>query len=173
MSEIEVPLTGGFITPGVVRIGNTVRRPLKSNASFVHALLLHLEVNGFTAAPRFLGIDAQGREMPSFIEGKVPPNLNEWTDAQLVAAAKLIRAFHVRNMVAWVKAAQRGLFAGLAPGGGNDDHLRRATVWAGNCLRWTEANESELMGAINTNMQCGFALHRRIIAPFKDSDREE
>jgi Ser/Thr protein kinase RdoA (MazF antagonist) len=94
MNEIEVPLTGGRMTQGVVRAGNTVRRPLKPNASFVHALLLHLESAGFTAAPRFLGIDSQGREVLSFIAGNVPADLGEWTDVQLIAAAKLIRAFH-------------------------------------------------------------------------------
>lgn len=238
MSEIEVPLAGGFITQGVMRVGNTVRRPLKPNAPFAHALLLHLEANGFTAAPRFLGIDEKGREVLSFIEGWVPPNLGEWSDAQLIAAAKLIRAFHdatlnfqdkgdaevachgdlspcnavfvdgvpaaiidfdaakpgrreddlgyaawlwldigndelsaqhvgrrlalfgaaygdvdVRRMVEWVKAAQRVLLAGLAPGGGNDDHLRRAAVWAGNCLRWTEQHAPALIEAILTDSQ--------------------
>lgn len=234
MSEIEVPLAGGFITQGVVRVGNTVRRPLKPNADFAHALLSHLEAVGFTAAPRFLGIDEQGREMLSFVEGDVPLNLGEWTNEQLIAAAKLIRAFHdatlnfaskgdaevachgdlspcntvfvdgvpaafidfdaarpgrrendlgyaawlwvdvgndelstqhvgwrlalfgaaygyvdVRNMIELVKDAQRVLIAGLAPGGGDSDHLRRAAAWAASCLRWVEANEVELLDAID------------------------
>jgi hypothetical protein len=36
----EIPLSGGRLTPGIVRVGNTVRRPAKGNAAFVHDLLL-------------------------------------------------------------------------------------------------------------------------------------
>ena len=35
----------------------------------MHALLVHLEAVGFPWAPRFLGIDEEGREVLSFIEG--------------------------------------------------------------------------------------------------------
>jgi hypothetical protein len=37
----------------------------------VHALLRHLAGAGFDGAPRFLGIDGQGREMLSYIDGEV------------------------------------------------------------------------------------------------------
>ncbi|MFG1755530.1 hypothetical protein [Streptosporangium sandarakinum] len=50
----EIPLVGGDVTEGVVRVGDTVRRPVGPNAPLVHALLRHLE----EGAPRFLGIDA-------------------------------------------------------------------------------------------------------------------
>ena len=63
---VEIPLEGGRITPGVVRVGETVRRPRNPNSEFVHEVLLHLESVGFDAAPRFLGIDEQGREILSF-----------------------------------------------------------------------------------------------------------
>jgi hypothetical protein len=33
----------------------------------VHALLQHLESHGFTSCPRLLGIDAQGREMLTYL----------------------------------------------------------------------------------------------------------
>lgn len=39
----EISLSGGRLTPGIVRVGNTVRRPPKGNAAFVHDLLLFLE----------------------------------------------------------------------------------------------------------------------------------
>jgi hypothetical protein len=52
-----VPLAGGRATPGVVRVGDTVRRPLKPDSERVHALLALLERHGFDGAPRFLGID--------------------------------------------------------------------------------------------------------------------
>ena len=87
-------LTGGRITQGVVRIGNTVRRPTGPHTPFVHSLLPHLEGAGFDGAPRVLGIDEQGRAILTFIEGYVPPDLATWSDEQLVRAAELIRRFH-------------------------------------------------------------------------------
>ena len=47
----EIPLMGGRATPGVVRVGNTVRRPVKADAEYTDALLLHLERCGFEGAP--------------------------------------------------------------------------------------------------------------------------
>src|SRR5262245_35120215 len=90
----EIPLTGGRVTQGVVRIGDTVRRPCKLNTPFIHQLLHHLEQVEFDGAPRFLGIDGQGREILTFIEGEVPPDLGFWSMTQLLAAARLIRRFH-------------------------------------------------------------------------------
>jgi hypothetical protein len=91
----ETALTGGRLTPGVVRVGATVRRPVGPHSPFVHALLAHLERAGFTAAPRFLGIDDRGREILSYLHGQVPDNLDPgWTDGQLAGAARLLRRFH-------------------------------------------------------------------------------
>lgn len=92
--EKEIPLTGGRMTAGVVRIGNTVRRPIKAGAAFAHELLRHFEGRGFTGAPRFLGVDSAGREILSFIPGSVPPDLGSFSSAQLRAAAKLLRHLH-------------------------------------------------------------------------------
>src|SRR5262245_16638835 len=93
-SRAELPLEGGRTTAGVVRIGDTVRRPLKANAPFVHELLRHLEARGFSGAPRFLGTDSEGRETLSFLPGDVPPELGHFSDAQLMAAARLLRQLH-------------------------------------------------------------------------------
>jgi ADP-ribose pyrophosphatase YjhB (NUDIX family) len=91
----DVPLRGGRTTPGVVRVADTVRRPQKPRAPFVHQLLLHLERAGFEAAPRFLGIDEQGREILSFRAGLVPRDLQpDHGDEVLRAVARLIRRFH-------------------------------------------------------------------------------
>jgi aminoglycoside phosphotransferase (APT) family kinase protein len=90
----EVLLTGGRITQGVVRVGNTVRRPTGPHTPFVHSLLRHLEEVEFDGAPRVLGIDEQGREVLTFFEGHVPPDLATWSAGQLVRAAELIRRFH-------------------------------------------------------------------------------
>lgn len=53
----------------IVRIGDAVHRPRYPWASSVHLLLQHLESVGFPYSPRFLGIDEEGREVLSFIEG--------------------------------------------------------------------------------------------------------
>jgi hypothetical protein len=90
----EVLLAGGRTTCGVVRVGDTVRRPRKPNSPFVHRLLTHLESKGFKGAPRFLGIDTTDREMLSFIPGDVPVDLGEFSGAQISSAASLLRAMH-------------------------------------------------------------------------------
>jgi phosphotransferase family enzyme len=92
----EVPLAGGRVTEGVVRVGGTVRRPAGGNADFVAELLSHLERAGFDGAPRFLGYDEQGRQTLSFIEGEAPSDCRSivWTDEQLAASTRLLRRFH-------------------------------------------------------------------------------
>jgi hypothetical protein len=91
----EVRLTGGMSTPGVVRVGDTVRRPLKPDSELVHALLVHLERCGFDGAPRFLGIDERGRTILSYVEGFAPPHNGFVLSEQAVAAgARLVRRVH-------------------------------------------------------------------------------
>ncbi len=64
----EIPLHGGDLS-GVVRVGETVRRPIGSWSPSVHALLRHFEAVGFDGAPRFVGIDERGREILSYVHG--------------------------------------------------------------------------------------------------------
>jgi Ser/Thr protein kinase RdoA (MazF antagonist) len=94
--NVMIECLAGGSTPGVVRIGDVVHRPQSSNATFVHALLRHLEQVGFSAAPRFRGIDDQGRERLTYIDGTVLHNVNDvrWTDGQLRQVAILLRTFH-------------------------------------------------------------------------------
>ncbi len=96
MTEGE-PLIGDGVTQGIVRIGDTVRRPLRPFSLTVQAYLAHLRDAGFTGAPLPLGLDEQGREMLSFVPGDVPrhPLPPETAgDDVLVALARLIRALH-------------------------------------------------------------------------------
>ena len=93
-SEEEIHLTGGRVTPGVVRVGDIVRRPPAANAVLVRRLLRHLGGRGFDGTPAWLGTDAQGREVFSFIDGTVPADLGFHDDDVLRAAARLIRRFH-------------------------------------------------------------------------------
>jgi hypothetical protein len=93
----EEPLAGGNMSGGVVRVGDTVRRPAGPWTPSVHALLTHLHEAGFRGAPRPLGIDARGREVLTFIPGEVA-----WPDhfallgqdSELRRVSRLIREFH-------------------------------------------------------------------------------
>ena len=92
--EQESSLTGGRTTTGVVRLGNTVHRPIGARAAFVHELLRHLGTHEFDGAPRILGVDSLGREVLSFVPGYVPPELGDFSDSQLGAAACVLRKLH-------------------------------------------------------------------------------
>lgn len=93
----EQPLRGGNVSDGVVRVGDTVRRPAGPWTAAVHALLRHLHEAGFPGAPRPLGIDERGREVLTFAPGEVV-----WPDRfalldpvrRLARVARLIRDFH-------------------------------------------------------------------------------
>jgi hypothetical protein len=93
----EVPLPGGDMTEGVVRVGGTVRRPVRPHTAAVHALLRHLEEVGFEGAPRVLGIDGKNREVLTYLPGEVPrrplPGY-ALAESTLVALAELQRAYH-------------------------------------------------------------------------------
>jgi Phosphotransferase enzyme family len=92
----EVPLVGGWVSDGVVRVGDTVRRPAGAGSAVVAELLKHLESVGFDAVPRFLGYDEGGREMLTFIQGETPSDCGSiiWSDEQLGASMRLLRKFH-------------------------------------------------------------------------------
>jgi aminoglycoside phosphotransferase (APT) family kinase protein len=80
----------------VVRVGDTVRRPLGPHSPLVHALLTHLEAAGFAGAPRFLGIDSAGREVLSYVDGEVagrprPPWIAD--EARLASVGRLVRGY--------------------------------------------------------------------------------
>ncbi|PTA44046.1 phosphotransferase [Micromonospora sp. RP3T] len=72
MSAEEIPLAGGNVTAGVVRVGDTVRRQAGPWTPTVHALLDHLWSVGFRGVPRPLGVDEKGREVLTYAAGEVP-----------------------------------------------------------------------------------------------------
>ena len=92
----EIFLEGGRQTPGVVRVGDTVRRPAGPHSPFVHKLLRYLEAVGFGGSPRSLGTDDQGREVLTFVEGRVFYQHGECrlSEKQLTNCAELIRRLH-------------------------------------------------------------------------------
>jgi len=94
----ETPLPGGTANRGlVVRVGDTVRRPMQVSSAATHDLLRHLERVRFEGAPRFLGVDPQGREVLSYVEGVAPIDpYPAWAheDAALASVARLLRGYH-------------------------------------------------------------------------------
>jgi hypothetical protein len=71
--------------------GCSISRPSPAK----YELLLHLERCGFAGAPRYLGIDAKGREIFSFVDGFAPPHNGFALTAQaLRAGARLVRQVH-------------------------------------------------------------------------------
>jgi hypothetical protein len=103
VNEGEPLIASGF-TPGIVRIGDTVRRPLRPFSLTVQAYLAHLRDTGFAGAPLPLGVDEQGREVLSFVPGDVarwlPPEETAG-EKVLVALARLIRSLHEAS-AGWV-----------------------------------------------------------------------
>lgn len=92
MYKTEI-LTGGRSAASVVRKGDMVHRTKTENYAFIHSLLVYLEEKKFSYAPRFLGLDEEGREKLSFIEGRVPCG-EIFSDEQLQNAIMILRQFH-------------------------------------------------------------------------------
>jgi hypothetical protein len=96
-ASAEISLDGGDVTEGVVRVGDTVRRPMSASSPAVHALLGHLESVGFEGAPRVLGIDERGRQILSYVPGRAatrPLDARAVGDEALADLAGLVRRFH-------------------------------------------------------------------------------
>jgi aminoglycoside phosphotransferase (APT) family kinase protein len=96
--DIEIQLAGGLGSGGaVVRVGDTVRRPRMPYSDAVNDFLGHLERVGFTASPRYLGIDDRERDILSWIDGDVAiPPFPRWaaSDALMASVAVLQRELH-------------------------------------------------------------------------------
>jgi len=93
----EERLTGGNTHAEVMRVGNTVRRPIGSWTPAVHTLLEHLASVGYDGAPNLLGLDEQGREILSFVPGTVvwPDHFSlVQTDEALGQVSASIRGYH-------------------------------------------------------------------------------
>ncbi|MFB4276924.1 MULTISPECIES: aminoglycoside phosphotransferase family protein [unclassified Nonomuraea] len=119
----EIPLQGGDVTDGVVRVGDTVRRPASTSTPAVHALLRHLEAAGFDGAPRVIGTDELGREILTFLPGTTGLRLETVTDEALAGLAGLLRRYH--DATAGFPLTREGW-----EGGSNDD---RAPEVIGHC----------------------------------------
>ncbi|MBG6136362.1 phosphotransferase [Longispora fulva] len=102
-------ITDGGTAQGSVnvvrRIGETIRRPSGPWTPVVRSLLEHLADVGFTAAPRFLGIDSEGREILSLLRGEVA--LRPWP-------AVLRGEDGIRSIATWLRDYHAAV-AGFTP----------------------------------------------------------
>jgi len=136
----EERLRGGNMSAGVVRVGETVRRPAGPHTAAVHALLSFLHAAGFEGAPRPLGIDEQGREVLEFIPGTVPwPGRFDVLEPRerLARAARLVRDFH--DAVAGFVPPPGARWQVLIPAEGNCDIVAHHDVAPWNLVvgpRW-------------------------------------
>jgi hypothetical protein len=113
----EIALPGGRLTRGVVRLGATVRRPVKESSPFVAELLGHLSLRGCAWAPRYLGQDSAGRDVLSYLPGNVPAKWRTFADDQLRAAAAILRDLH--DATSGSKLSPHGVVCHHDPGPNN------------------------------------------------------
>jgi len=95
VTDREVPLLGGNVSLGLVRVGDTVRRPSGPWSPSVHHFLSHLNNVGYEGAPKSFGFDEQGRHVVEYVQGDVSmpfqaPDLN----SAMQRVGKLLRDLH-------------------------------------------------------------------------------
>jgi len=91
--ELGERLPGGNVT-GAWRVGRTVRRAVGPWTPAVHALLHHL-VDRLDHVPRVEGMDARGREVLTYLPGRIVDEDTELlTDAQLWSLTRWTRELH-------------------------------------------------------------------------------
>lgn len=92
--ELGIPLRDGNSGNTVYLVGDTVRRDAKPWSATIDALLLHLESIGYSGSPRALGYDELGRQVLSFVPGRVAPDPSDLTETEIRHVGRLIREFH-------------------------------------------------------------------------------
>ncbi|GLY86627.1 aminoglycoside phosphotransferase family protein [Actinoallomurus iriomotensis] len=154
----------------VVRLGDTVRRPTHPWTPAVHALLGHLEQVGFPYSPRLLGIDEEGREVLTYLDGESGPDgwVKVVDDAGLKTFARLLREYH--DAVAGFRPPDELTWFTGERGLGDDEVICHGDfgpwniVWRGTrpagILDWDYARPTHRMHDI------AYALE--YVAPFRD-----
>ncbi|MBX4926677.1 phosphotransferase enzyme family protein [Rhizobium binae] len=80
--------------------GETVTRPSGAWTPTVHRFLRHLRSSGFLRAPQPVEIAANGREIVSYVAGRVCEDLGDpltGSEPMLISAARLLRDFHAAS----------------------------------------------------------------------------
>jgi Phosphotransferase enzyme family len=94
MTEDEHILTGGNVAARVVRVGETVRKPVTIATPSVKSLLNFLQDRGYPACPQHFGIDEQGRQSLEFVPGVMANARTPLSLADLEQVGRLIRQLH-------------------------------------------------------------------------------
>ncbi|WP_193104350.1 phosphotransferase [Brachybacterium sp. FME24] len=89
----EQPLDGGNATEGVVRVGNTVRKPWGPTTPAVHELMRTVSATGIDL-PETLGRDERGRQILEFVPGTLALHAPALSLVELTRVGQLIRAIH-------------------------------------------------------------------------------
>ncbi len=89
----EEQLPGGNATDGVVRVGDTVRKPWNQSSPAVQQLLARLRANGIDV-PKPLGRDEQGRQILEFVEGTPAIDLPVLSAGELRRVGAMVRSIH-------------------------------------------------------------------------------
>lgn len=94
MVHPEQPLSGGNVSRGVVRVGDTVRKPATAATDSVLAFLTHLDNLGFDGAPRPMGRDELGRLTLEYVDGPLVHDLPLLDRRALRRVGAVIRRLH-------------------------------------------------------------------------------
>jgi Phosphotransferase enzyme family len=91
---VEVVLEGGNTTAGVVRVGDTVRRPRGRRSSFSARVLEELNGVGYAWAPQYLGVDDHGRDILSFVAGETTDHPSQRDERSYRIMGQILRELH-------------------------------------------------------------------------------
>ena len=122
----ENPTEHGEVISGrvteIVKVGDTVRRPLNDSTESMRQLLVHLERVGFDGAPRVVDTELGDTIVLTWIHGWVPADTEQWRldSGALESVGELMRAYH--NCV-----------AGFAPEAGFEEGPQEITAGAIVC----------------------------------------
>jgi Ser/Thr protein kinase RdoA (MazF antagonist) len=109
----------------------------------VHALLVHLDSRGFTAAPRFLGVDEAGREILTFHPGALLSDHPAASSDELLAVvATIVREFHDASANFVLPRARPRWEGCIDPAGGH-------AVLHGDLAPWNVVVDDERMTVID------------------------
>ena len=90
----EERLGGGNNSLEVVRVGDTVRRARDAGSAFAERVLGYLETTGYPYAPRYLGLDACGRDVLSYIPGHTTTHPSERAGGAYARGGAMLSLLH-------------------------------------------------------------------------------
>jgi Ser/Thr protein kinase RdoA (MazF antagonist) len=93
VNEVDQPLEGGNSTTGVVRVGDTVRKPWSAATPAVIEFMAAVRRTGVDV-PDVLGRDDQGRLILEFVPGTLAMDAGPLTARDLERVGRIVRSIH-------------------------------------------------------------------------------